>query len=552
MGEKVTFNGVVKPADSLNFTNDPCLKNVDFYQWSEQMFLWLTSPAPNKLDGNKGIILNSSAFFRVSPLDSSNQRHLIPNGDRQSRLLALRAAKPGPNGLPVILDKAGKLWEVKLPELSRNKNPLVLSAAGPVEVQKIRFVPKDKLPFEFLGSKDARIRNPKPILPPALRGQSIVQPFTLPVAQRFATGYVTVFLNSSGEAVDVGEGQGTSNAVLLTQRRALVHYMTSVNDCYAHFLRGTKSGGICPTPKHFPTTQAQLDKITAFAKATGYTVRNPRTLCMQIKTSWIEVDTLPKGDRDSYIQMEATIPTYDTTNDQLWRPKDRKRTKLALVGMHISGSVKGHPEMIWATFEHFGNSPNATYRYISNDGSTKTVWQNTTGTWLLCRTGATSPFNHSIQEAHRVGDKIVIRAFEGKAIGPTNTLRCSPFGAPYAQRPNPNVLDAPASNTQIISMNNSVRAQLPTCDIRANYFMLGATWTDGNAPDNSPLRRNIMGTSRLANSTMETFAQRSNCFSCHNDRCPDRPRRMSPANYPTAVTTDVSHIFCTLQWPRSR
>jgi hypothetical protein len=39
----VTANGVVNPADSLNFPNTP---DCSFYQWAAQMFLWLTSPTP--------------------------------------------------------------------------------------------------------------------------------------------------------------------------------------------------------------------------------------------------------------------------------------------------------------------------------------------------------------------------------------------------------------------------------------------------------------------------------------------------------------------------
>src|SRR5215468_8247434 len=38
----VTLNGSVDPANSLTFPNIP---NCTFYKWSEQMFLWLTSPA---------------------------------------------------------------------------------------------------------------------------------------------------------------------------------------------------------------------------------------------------------------------------------------------------------------------------------------------------------------------------------------------------------------------------------------------------------------------------------------------------------------------------
>jgi hypothetical protein len=38
----VSLNGVAKPADSTVSLTPNC----GFFQWSEQMFLWLTSPAP--------------------------------------------------------------------------------------------------------------------------------------------------------------------------------------------------------------------------------------------------------------------------------------------------------------------------------------------------------------------------------------------------------------------------------------------------------------------------------------------------------------------------
>jgi hypothetical protein len=37
----VTLNGEVLPANSADFKNGT---NIDFYEWSEQMFLWITSP----------------------------------------------------------------------------------------------------------------------------------------------------------------------------------------------------------------------------------------------------------------------------------------------------------------------------------------------------------------------------------------------------------------------------------------------------------------------------------------------------------------------------
>ena len=53
----VTANGVVDPANSVKFVNQP---NCSFYEWGERMFMWLTSPS------GSGRILDSPLFFDVS------------------------------------------------------------------------------------------------------------------------------------------------------------------------------------------------------------------------------------------------------------------------------------------------------------------------------------------------------------------------------------------------------------------------------------------------------------------------------------------------------
>src|SRR5690349_8855867 len=71
----VTLNGEVKPAESDNFSNSP---NCDFYKWSAQMFLWLTSPAPSSYGGTGELVFNSPAFYDVSP-KVNGQRVFIPH-----------------------------------------------------------------------------------------------------------------------------------------------------------------------------------------------------------------------------------------------------------------------------------------------------------------------------------------------------------------------------------------------------------------------------------------------------------------------------------------
>jgi hypothetical protein len=133
-------------------------------------------------------------------------------------------------------------------------------------------------------------------------------------------------------------------------------------------------------------------------------------------------------------------------------------------------------------------------------------------------------------------------------ISPSNTIRWKAFGAASDVTPNPLDPSPAASNTEIIAINNSVQSMLISGDVRANYILTGATWTvGGDAPTGTgssvascakipPANGCPVGTSALANSTMETYDQGkdttmlqggSNCLTCHSG----------------GNTTVVSHIF---------
>src|SRR5436190_9439257 len=106
----VSLNGVATPANSVAFPGTP---NCSFYEWSYQMFLWLTSPTPPLYGGGGGHIFESSAFFDVSPPDSTGQRTLVPHTSRLIRRFDLLARQVGPHRLPIISDKQGRLFEVE-------------------------------------------------------------------------------------------------------------------------------------------------------------------------------------------------------------------------------------------------------------------------------------------------------------------------------------------------------------------------------------------------------------------------------------------------------
>src|SRR5216684_1703965 len=104
-----SVNGVVKPANSLTFVPSSL---CSFYQWSDQMFLWLLSPAPAAYGGGAHIF-DSPTFYDVSPLNSSNQRTMTKHVSGRFPIVGVRVPIPGPHGLPVILDKSHRLFEVE-------------------------------------------------------------------------------------------------------------------------------------------------------------------------------------------------------------------------------------------------------------------------------------------------------------------------------------------------------------------------------------------------------------------------------------------------------
>ena len=536
-----SLNGVVNPANSVTFSH---ANNCAFYQWSAQMFLWLTSPAPPSYGGGAHIF-DSPTFFDVSPPEANGNRNFIPHVPGNIRPFKVRAAKVGPNRLPVIMDKRGRMFEIEKPKLATGGKQLILNRAGKtIEIGQVT-VEKGKAVFHDKAGKV--IANPKAIVRPELKKALIVQ--------KFMSGGKPIFVDATGTVIETEEGQA-DGSVLLAQNGSLIYYVAMVNDVYAYFLTGTATGGINPKPTQFPTSQADLDKITAFAKNYGVTFPDPNALAIELKTAWVDATGLPNP--SSYITMQATIPTYNTSDPTHWTevPNGQKQVQLALVGMHVVGSAAGHAEMIWSSFEHFGNSPNAAYQYVASDGTTKTVAQSTTGSWLFTASNSSGPFNNAnAQICGSGGPNDICVVAPASSISASNTLRTAPFGAAPNVSPNAEDASAAASNSEVIGINNSVVGQLQQqgADVRANYYLIGSTWTNGGVAPTAPFNSapnsgggNEVGTSQLANTTMETYEQIQtqnpawsagvNCFACHQQTIP-----------PTSPTTALSHIFGNLQ-----
>ncbi|HEV2444972.1 MAG TPA: hypothetical protein VGS58_03585, partial [Candidatus Sulfopaludibacter sp.] len=375
----VSLNGVVNPADSLNTNPKP---NCGFYAWSDQMFMWLTSPAPSAYGGGAHIF-DSPAFFDVSPPDAANHRTFLAHTPGLIRAFPIRDAQRGPHGLPVVRDSSGRLLEFKLPDPSLK--PLVRDPSGKtVEIAHVRLENQRPVLLDQEGSVIAAQHVPTALAATEAASSNAALP------QKFLIDGIGIFIDPSLAVIDVEQGQA-DDSVLEAQTTAngsLVYFATMVNDVYAYFLTGVKDGAIATTPPNqFPTTATDLNNIVAFATAHGKgspPFPDPNALAVEVKSSWVVAAGLPN--LSSYITMTATIPTYNKANPNLWTPSGQQTVQLALVGMHVVGTTMGHPEMVWATFEHVGNAPPATYSYNST-GGLKSVTQNTSGTWLFSASG---------------------------------------------------------------------------------------------------------------------------------------------------------------------
>lgn len=552
----VAVNGVVNPANSVTFPNTP---NCSFYQWAKQDFLWLTSPAPASYGGG-GLIMDSPSFFDVSPpslVDGS--RTFLRHSAGFIRPFGLRAAQAGPQGLQLLFDRSGRPFQFK--PAAEGAKPLVRDVTGQtVEIANVR-VEKGKAVLLDTAGKVIQAQLSTGVMPQDRAQRAGAEVPTMVTAEKFIINGLPIFIDPSLAVIDVEQGEAAGSnpigsGVLEAQTSAggsLVYYATIVNDVYAYFKTGVKDGVITAT--QFPTTASDLSNITSFASAHGETFPDPNALAIEVKSAWVVAAGLPN--LSSYITMNATIPVYTPApppppgTTTMTATGGQQTVKLALVGMHVVGSVAGHPEMIWSTFEHVANAPAATYSYVNTSNAIATVQQNVAtlpmiggspAPWVFSATNATS-FNNpnmSFNSPPNIAGN--------PTIAPSNTIRWKAFGGASDIAPNPLDPTTAASNTEIIAINNSVGGMLPSGDVRNNYVMTGATWTvGGGAP--TGLGDGIpscgvsfgcpVGTSALSNTTMETYQQGtdntlahggSNCFTCHGSN-----------------TTGVSHVFGALK-----
>jgi hypothetical protein len=602
-GGSITANGGVSPASSVTFPTDNT--NCDFYQWSARMFLWLTGPG-----GGSPWVFDSPIFYSVSPADANGNRTLTQQGWGTAQSASMRTAQAGPNGLPVVVDKSGMLREVLHTAIGKGGVSLVPNAKGalvPVASVKVgannaaTLLDAKGQPIQAKPSLSA-IMLPKTVLkraglaatPSAAAKTKLLAQLTAShvlLQIRSANGRQQFIDTATGTIVDLGVGQAGDSSALITQGNSIIYYQTLVNDVYAYYLTAFKNGcspnfqppyNSSTNPGNFPTTATGVSNISACFNNIQFP--DAQAAAMELKLSWVDAATIPQSQIGNYIVLpNVVVPQYVNDPSQpantVWLYEGPATKNLALVAMHVVGSVQGHPEMLWATFEHMSNAPFNTYSYYTSATQTNSIAftpTKTTANYLI----ATLPYSDTFNVEHAsyciAGyeynpticsnftppanvSQWINQASTDVTISSSQTYVVRPWGSDPVNPPN-SAVNSAMSNTQIIALDNSVINQMATGDLRKNYFQTGTSWTVGGKaptcsystpcqwptpPTNSPPGSgNVVGTSELINSTLETYQQTNNdgvyatdCMGCHSNG-----QSFAFSSPPTA-NTQVSHIF---------
>ena len=401
----VTDNGIVRAPDNLTF-DAGTRANCRFFERSGQMFLWLTSPSPSTYGGGSHVF-NSPLFFQVLRDKDPKFRVLRPMTTNTPRILDLNLPQLGPGNIPFFFfffDNNGEIVTTTQPPSGAGLKPFAdKKSGGAMEFEKQiatggkpAFLDKDGRPL-FL-SKDGKLLDKD--------GKSIL-------------------VGKDGKPIEVGQ---SNQAVLMARGNRLVYYMVQVNDVFAYFVTGAKNKVFTPPPRTFPVSRSELENIKQFANSHTKPLLEPNVLTVTLKSAWVETAHFSPEERRKYITMEATVPDHDRSDNTKSVPKQPKTVELALIGMHVVFGLVGHPEKIWATFEHVNNTPHDTYFYLDDDEIEK---------W--CRDQRKSP-GCSRRTARRwtsIGGKWGCRTatlwwtrkrIHRETIRPSNLVRCSSLG----------------------------------------------------------------------------------------------------------------------------
>lgn len=282
--------------------------------------------------------------------------------------------------------------------------------------------------------------------------------------------------------------QAGSDGILVAQNGRAVYYSTHMDPIYFGF-----------TQRYFG-----LAKYNNAAPNLSYPIG-----ATVFKASWRVVQ--PGEQAGGSFTTTATIDLLMSDGQGSLKPSGQTQSNVtvALVGIHVVGVIKDHPEFAWGTFEQVGNAPDLPNGM--NPNSTNPV---NSQNFTFYHGGAPANVSNQLPGSLSINPATQL-------ISPVNNVfRQFAYGGAQFSPPN-----GASRVADIISANQTFQSKIQggTTKINpvfANYRLIGTVWILANTlnPGDGNLDSEAIGSIDLANSTLETFVQGqgTNCFSCHN------------------------------------
>lgn len=291
--------------------------------------------------------------------------------------------------------------------------------------------------------------------------------------------------------------QAGSNSVLIDQNGRAVYYSEYVNDVFWNF-------AVRDHALQVPANLRAFDATTNFPVDT-----------LELKVAWKIVGENDDPQAKGWFTREAEVRKLENVEGGpgITLADETERVTVALVGFHVVGVLPGHPEMVWATFEHNENVPS----FKKNQEVNAPV---SSQDFTFYKAGTTA------QACNQVNARVLQVDYDTQVVAPvTNACNQFPFGN------KPNAPDAKANSEAIASLNGLSWEVIDRHSDRIdpvwrNYREVGAVWFNrrDSLKPGQPLQNDkpLAGSLRLNNAVIETFTQdltsQNNCFKCHNTK----------------------------------
>ena len=347
---------------------------------------------------------------------------------------------------------------------------------------------------------------------------------------------------STPGSINAGVRQAGFAGLLIDQSGQPIFYAIHMNQTFVDFVRAKKL-----------TTKAEIENADPNLELP--------TGAVELKSAWRVV---PKGSTPpNYITVtEASVPTLKRNGQQLEIDESAPpRTEtVALLALHVVFRPEGHPEFVWATFEHVNENgvrdlaPAAAAQPSVDNGLPGGVdGPISTQDFTLYKKGTlASVANHFLK------DDAMVASFDEKSqtfLSGGKPVETSVYRLFAGSKSVGTGTDEDGDVTDLNTSMTSLFAQSAPNDPRRNYRLVGAIWMDKpqlltvDMPIVNPVGMDtddpaalVAGEDGLSSMAMESFTQNSfvNCFSCHDTQAVTDSNANVVLN---AKKLNVSHIF---------